>query len=92
MSPLQSIPPKARLWLYWVGYIVGMIGQGMTLIWGTVAAARPDVEMPLWLLATSVTIGFLQTQLNLLAGSNVPSLNDFVEGEVVFNDVGDAPA
>ena len=71
MSPLQSIPAHVRTALYWVGYVFGVLGQGITIVWGAVAAASPHVSMPLWLVIASATIGLAQTQLNLLAGSNV---------------------
>ena len=83
MNPLNSIPPKIRVALYWIGYVVGVIGQGITVVWAAVAAAQPDVTMPLGLVIASGVIALLQTQLNLLAGSNVPSLHDVVAGEVV---------
>lgn len=80
-TPLQSVPPKVRATLYWIGYVLGVVGQGVTIVWGAVAAASPDVTMPLWLVITSAVLGLLQTQLNLLAGSNLPSYVDVVEGE-----------
>lgn len=81
MNPLTSIPPKVRTALYWVGYVVGVVGQGIAVVWAAIAAAQPDVTMPLGLVITSGVIGLLQTQLNLLAGSNVPSYQDVVDGE-----------
>jgi hypothetical protein len=75
MSPLQSIPANVRTTLYWVGYVAGVLGQGITLVWGAVAAASPDVAMPLALVIASAVLGLLQTQLNLLAGSNVSDPN-----------------
>lgn len=80
MNPLTSIPPKIRAILYWVGYALGVVSQGTTIVWGSVAAASPDVEMPMTLLIVSAVVAFLQTQLNLLAGSNLPSLEDAIEG------------
>lgn len=77
MNYLTTIPPGVRVALYWLGYLVGMIGQLTTIVWATIAAASPDISMPLWLVITSAVLGFLQTQLNLLAGSNV----DPPEGE-----------
>lgn len=68
---LTAIPPRVRAVLYWVGYVVGILGQGLTIVWGSVAAASPDVSMPLWLVIASAVLGLAQTQLNLLAGSNV---------------------
>ncbi len=82
MSPLQSIPPKVRATLYWAGYVLGVISQGITIVWAAVAAASPDVEMPLALVIASAVLALLQTQLNLLAGSNLPSYVDVIEGEV----------
>lgn len=70
-TPLNSVPPKARRILYWTGYVVGITGQGVTIVWGAIAAASPHVSMPLALVITSAVLGLLQTQLNLLAGSNV---------------------
>lgn len=71
MNPLQSIPPSVRVTLYWLGYLLGVLGQGVAVVWGAIAAASPDVTMPLWLVIASASLGLLQTQLNLLAGSNV---------------------
>ena len=71
MTPLQSIPAHVRTALYWVGYVAGVLGQGITLVWGAIAAASPEVSMPLGLVIASAVLGLLQTQLNLLAGSNV---------------------
>ena len=82
MNPLTHIPPTLRIALYWIGYVVGVLTQGTTVVWASIAAASPDVAMPLWLVITSAVLAFLQTQLNLLAGSNVPSYADVVEGEV----------
>lgn len=71
MNPLTTIPDSVRVILYWGGYLVGVLGQGTTIVWGAIAAASPDVSMPLWLVIASAILGLLQTQLNLLAGSNV---------------------
>ncbi len=71
MNPLTQIPGHVRTWLYWIGYVLGVISQGVTIIWGAIAAASPDVSMPLGLVIASAVIAFAQTQLNLLAGSNV---------------------
>ena len=71
MSPLQSIPAHVRTTLYWIGYVLGVVSQGITIVWGAVAASSPDVSMPLWLVIASAVIALAQTQLNLLAGSNV---------------------
>jgi hypothetical protein len=71
MTPLQSIPANVRTTLYWIGYVAGVLGQGITLVWGAIATASPDVTMPLGLVIASAVLGLLQTQLNLLAGSNV---------------------
>lgn len=81
MTPLQSIPPKVRAALYWVGYVLGVVSQGLTIVWAAIAAASPDVDMPLALVITSAVLALLQTQLNLLAGSNLPSYVDVVEGD-----------
>ena len=85
MNPLHQIPPQVRMALYWTGYVLGVLGQGITVVWAAVAAASPQVEMPLELVITSAVIGLLTTQLNLLAGSNLPSFNDVVEGDVMFD-------
>lgn len=71
MNPLASIPARVRTALYWIGYVVGVLGQGLTIVWGAVAAASPDVSMPLGLVITSAVLGLAQTQLNLLAGANI---------------------
>lgn len=71
MNALQNIPAHVRTGLYWTGYVVGLVGQLLTLVWASVAAASPDVSMPLWLVIASAVLAFLTTQLNLLAGSNV---------------------
>lgn len=76
MTPLQSIPAHVRTALYWVGYVAGILGQGITLVWGAIAAASPEVSMPLGLVIASAVLGLLQTQLNLLAGSNVTDPKD----------------
>lgn len=75
MTPLQSVPAHVRTIIYWVGYVVGALSQGITLIWGVAAASSPNVSMPFWLIIASAGLAFLQTQLNLLAGSNVSSDN-----------------
>lgn len=71
MNPLTQIPGHVRTWLYWVGYVLGVISQAVTIVWGAIAAASPDISMPLGLVITAAVIGFAQTQLNLLAGANV---------------------
>lgn len=71
MNPLQTIPKSVRTALYWTGYVAGMLGQGVTIVWGAIAAASPNVSMPLWLVVASAVLGLAQTQLNLLAGANV---------------------
>lgn len=83
MNPLTTIPARVRTALYWVGYIVGVLGQGITIVWGSVAAASPTVEMPLWLVITSAVLGLAQTQLNLLAGSNVSAAGTVTEPPAV---------
>lgn len=82
MNPLAQIPPQTRLALYWAGYVLGVVSSGITAVWGSVAAASPDVTMPLWLVITQAVVTLLMTQLNLLAGSNMPSLQDAIGGEV----------
>lgn len=71
MTPLQNIPANVRTTLYWIGYVLGVLSQATTIVWGAIAAASPDVSMPLWLIVASAVVAFAQTQLNLLAGSNV---------------------
>lgn len=75
MNPLTSIPSRVRVWLYWAGYLLGVASQGVTIVWGAIAAASPDVEMPTWLIVASAVVAFAQTQLNLLAGSNVTDVH-----------------
>jgi hypothetical protein len=82
MNPLHQIPPKIRLALYWSGYILGVVSSGITVVWGSIAAASPDVTMPLGLVVTQGVVTMLTTQLNLLAGSNLPSAQDVIDGEV----------
>lgn len=87
MTPLEKIPPQVRIAAYWIGYAFGVVAQGITIIWATIAAASPDVTMPLWLIIASAAIGFAQTQLNLLAGTNVPSYRDVVEDPQVLDEL-----
>lgn len=82
MNPLQHIDPTVRTTLYWAGYVLGVVSSAITTVWGAVAAASPSVTMPLWLVITQAVVTLLTTQLNLLAGSNVPSLQDAEEGRV----------
>lgn len=88
MTPLSSIPAHVRLWLYWAGYVLGILGQGITIVWGAVAAASPDVSMPLWLVIASAVLGLAQTQLNLLAGTNVttPERNERPADSLIYGD------
>lgn len=98
MNALQSIPANVRTTLYWIGYVLGVLGQGLTVTWASIAAASPDVSMPLWLVIASGLLGLAQTQLNLLAGSNVtdprtvsvqaPAAATTVTTEVAFDDPG----
>lgn len=81
-NPLTSIPGNVRVWLYWTGYVLGVISQGVTILWGTVAAASPDISMPTWLVIVSAVVAFAQTQLNLLAGSNVSGGGVLLEATV----------
>ncbi|WP_232676656.1 hypothetical protein [Nocardioides sp. R-C-SC26] len=71
MNPLTTIPTSVRIALYWSGYVLGLLSQGTALVWAAIATASPDVTMPMWLIVGAAIVGFLQTQLNLLAGSNV---------------------
>lgn len=91
MTPLSSIPARVRLWLYWVGYVVGIVGQGITIVWGAVAASSPDVSMPLWLVIASAVLGLAQTQLNLLAGTNVSAAPEPVlqPDGLIYGDLGE---
>lgn len=73
---LTAIPPQVRAALYWCGYVIGVLGQGLTIVWGAIAAASPDISMPTWLVIASAVLGLLQTQLNLVAGSNVSASDD----------------
>jgi membrane protein insertase Oxa1/YidC/SpoIIIJ len=98
MNPLNQIPSNVRTALYWVGYVLGVLSQATTIVWGAIAAASPDVAMPLWLVIVSAVVAFAQTQLNLLAGSNVtdartvavqaPEGASTVTAEVDFNEQG----
>lgn len=76
MTPLSSIPAHVRLRLYWIGYVVGILGQSITIVWGAVASASPEISMPLALVIVSAVLGLAQTQLNLLAGTNVTDRTD----------------
>lgn len=75
MNPLQNVPAPVRIRLYWIGYVVGVTSQGVTGVWAIVAASSPTVSMPIWLVIASAILAFLQTQLNLIAGSNVSEPN-----------------
>lgn len=96
MNPLQSIPAHVRTTLYWIGYVVGVVSQSITAVWAVIAAASPDVSMPLWLVIASALLAIAQTQLNLLAGANVtdprtvsvqaPSAATTITAEVAFDD------
>lgn len=84
MNPLTQIPDHLRVIFYWGGYVLGVLAQGITVVWGAISAASTDIEMPIWLVITSAVVGLLQTQLNLLAGSNIHSTGydpDVVEFE-----------
>lgn len=76
MTPLEQVPPRVRLVAYWTAWVLGSISQGITVVWAAIAAASPEVRMPLWLVITSAIIGLAQSQLHLIAGSNVPPYRD----------------
>lgn len=76
---LSEVPEHVRRALYWAGYLLGVIGSGIVVVVAAIAAASPDFAMPLWLVVTQAVIAFVVTQLNLLAGSNMPSFEDVVE-------------
>lgn len=71
MNPLQSIPAKIRLVMYWAGYLLGVVSGGITSIWAIIAASSPDISMPMGLVITTAVLTILTSQLNLLAGANV---------------------
>lgn len=71
MSPLQKIPARLRLRLYWTGYVVGVLTQGIAVTWVAITAAIPEATMPVGLVIAIGILGLAQTQLNLLAGTNV---------------------
>jgi hypothetical protein len=79
---MPDFDPGTRKVLYLLAWIVGSISGTLTAVWGAVAAASPDVSMPLWLVITSAALTFVAAQLNLVARANVPSLQDVVDGDV----------
>lgn len=87
MNPLTQIPPKVRMVLYWAGYVLGVVSSGITVVWASVAAVDATVAMPLGLLVAQGVITLLVSQLNLLAGSNMPSMGDVANGDVELSDL-----
>lgn len=81
MNALTNIPPGVRTALYLIGWFAGTTAAGITVVWAAIAAASPDVSMPLWLVIVSASAGFIGSQFNLLASANTPSYADVVEGE-----------
>lgn len=79
MNPLNSVPAKARLIMYWAGYILGVVGSTITSVWGIIAASSPDVHMPVGLVIGQAVLSVVISQLNLLAGSNVTSEEQYAD-------------
>jgi hypothetical protein len=86
MNLLTDIPPNVRLAAYLTAWLTGTLSQGTAVVWAAVAAASPDVSMPMWLVITAAALGFITSQLNLLARANVPSYEDVVDGEAAPPD------
>lgn len=86
MNPLQNISLKWRAILYFAGYIFGLLNAAALTAEGAIAASINDWTPPVWMLAVQAVLVLLSTQLNLLAGSNLPALQDVVQGEVVAVD------
>ena len=82
MNPLQNISLKWRAILYFSGYVFGLLNAAALTAEGAIAASINDWTPPVWILATQAVLVLLSTQLNLLAGSNLPALQDVVQGEV----------
>jgi hypothetical protein len=53
---MPDFDPGTRKVLYLLAWIVGSISGTLTAVWGAVAAASPDVSMPLWLVITSAAL------------------------------------
>lgn len=79
--PVPDLSPKARGWAYLAAWLSGTLGQGVALVWGIVAAASDEVSMPLWLAIAAPVLGFVSAQLFALAGRNIPSVQDVVDGD-----------
>lgn len=80
-NPLQDIPPGVRTALYWAGWLIGTIASGISAVWAAVAAASPDVKMPLWLIIVGSSATFISSQFHVMASQNVPSYVDVATGE-----------
>lgn len=71
--PVPAVPVRARAWLYFGAWLLNTFGQLGAVIWVAIAAASPDVSMPLWLAIGSPALAFITGQLHALAGGNLPS-------------------
>lgn len=83
---MTDIDPAVRKVLYLLGWLIGTISGGLGVVWAAVAAASPDVSMPLWLVITTAALQFLAAQLNLVARANMPAYEDVVEGDAAPPD------
>jgi len=66
-----SLPPRVRVALYWSGYALGSLAALLTLVSGSIAAASPDVTLPVWVPIAAAAVGLVAAQLNGLAAQNV---------------------
>lgn len=69
--PVPDVSAAARAWLYFTAWLLGSFGQLGSIIWLSIAAASPDVSMPLWLVIGSPALAFVTAQLHALARGNV---------------------
>jgi hypothetical protein len=69
MAP--QVPAHVRVILYWIAYCLGTVSSLFTGGWAIVAAASPDVTLPIWLAITQASVTLLTSQLHQLAQANV---------------------
>lgn len=79
--PVPDVSPNVRAWLYFIAWILNSVGQLVTIVWVALAAALPEVPMPIWLVIASPALAFVTAQLHALAGGNLPSAEDVIEGD-----------
>jgi len=69
---LDTLPPEAREWLYWLGTVLAEVGGLAGAITTTIAYSSPDIALPMWVPIVTSVLLILSGRLHSMAKNNTP--------------------